>query len=113
MRQFEERVHQTADNIDGNITSSIVETGSVNSSVVGSYTITYNVSDFAGNAATAVTRTINVTPAAGTGGGGGGAMASWIVLLLALVWTMSLQMTMSRQNRGRRVCVPMRGREQD
>ena len=29
---------------------------------VGTYTVTYNVSDAAGNAATQVTRTVNITP---------------------------------------------------
>lgn len=48
------------DNIDGNITSSIVTVNPVNTSVVGTYTVTYNVSDAAGNNATQVTRTVNV-----------------------------------------------------
>ena len=48
------------DNIDGNLTSSIVVTGSVNTNSVGSYTLNYNVSDAAGNAATQVSRTVNV-----------------------------------------------------
>ena len=58
------------DNIDGNITSSIVVTGSVNTNVVGTYTLTYNVSDAAGNAATPVVRTVNVNEVANgcTGG---------------------------------------------
>lgn len=51
------------DNVDGNLTSSIVVGGdTVNTNVVGSYVITYNVSDAAGNAATEVTRTVNVNP---------------------------------------------------
>ncbi|MCT4630137.1 immunoglobulin-like domain-containing protein, partial [Winogradskyella sp.] len=49
------------DNVDGDLTSSIVVGGDVvNTSLVGSYTVTYNVSDAAGNAATEVTRTVNV-----------------------------------------------------
>jgi hypothetical protein len=48
------------DSCDGNITSSIVKTGSVNTLAAGTYTLTYNVSDNAGNAATAVTRTVRV-----------------------------------------------------
>ena len=55
------------DNLDGNITDSITTTitfkgnavGAVNS--VGIYTISYNVSDAAGNAATTVTRIVTVT----------------------------------------------------
>jgi hypothetical protein len=49
------------DNIDGNLTSSIVVTGSVNTSAVGTYTLNYNVSDAAGNTATQVSRTVNVS----------------------------------------------------
>lgn len=48
------------DNIDGNISASINVTGSVNASVVGTYTLTYNVMDSSGNAATSVVRTVNV-----------------------------------------------------
>ncbi len=48
------------DNIDGDITSSIVVTGSVNTNVIGDYTLRYNVSDAAGNAATEVTRLVQV-----------------------------------------------------
>jgi len=48
------------DNIDGNITGAIVATSTVNTNAVGSYTVTYNVSDAAGNAATPITRTVNV-----------------------------------------------------
>ncbi|MCU7522807.1 MAG: DUF5011 domain-containing protein, partial [Ignavibacteria bacterium] len=46
------------DNVDGTVT--VTSTGSVNPSVVGTYTITYNATDSSGNAATSVTRTINV-----------------------------------------------------
>ena len=48
------------DNVDGNLTSNIVVTGSVNTSLAGTYTLNYNVSDAAGNAATQVSRTVNV-----------------------------------------------------
>ncbi|GAB4154156.1 MAG: hypothetical protein Tsb0033_01750 [Winogradskyella sp.] len=51
------------DNVDGNLTSSIIVGGdNVNTSLVGSYVVTYNVSDAAGNAATEVIRTVNVNP---------------------------------------------------
>ncbi|MBC8755247.1 DUF5011 domain-containing protein [Kordia sp. YSTF-M3] len=59
------------DNVDGNLTSSIVVTGSVNTGTAGSYTLNYNVSDAAGNAATQVSRTVIVT-APSTGGCSGG-----------------------------------------
>jgi hypothetical protein len=48
------------DNFDGNITGNIIKTGMVNTAVLGQYLLTYNVSDAAGNAATPVTRTVNV-----------------------------------------------------
>ncbi len=50
------------DNVDGDVTADIVVTGdTVDTAVPGTYTITYNVTDSAGNAATAVTRTVTVT----------------------------------------------------
>ncbi len=50
-----------ADNIDGDITSDIVIASStVNMAVAGTYTVTYNVLDVAGNAATEATRTVIV-----------------------------------------------------
>ncbi|MFZ3011410.1 MAG: immunoglobulin-like domain-containing protein [Minisyncoccia bacterium] len=50
-----------SDNIDGDITANIIKTGTfINSSVAGTYTIIYNVSDAADNPATEVTRTVNV-----------------------------------------------------
>ncbi len=57
-----------SDDVDGNITHRIVKTitfdgdvvASVNTSVLGTYTITYEVSDNAGQAATPVTRTMDV-----------------------------------------------------
>lgn len=49
------------DNVDGNITSRIVRTGSVNTGTAGTYTLSYNVRDNAGNFANTVTRTVIVT----------------------------------------------------
>lgn len=50
------------DNVDGNITANIVVAGdAVNVNTAGTYIITYNVSDAAGNAATQKTRTVIVT----------------------------------------------------
>ena len=55
---------------DGDVTSSIVTTGSVNTAVLGAYTITYTVEDATGNIGIA-TRTVNVikvgTPVLATG----------------------------------------------
>ncbi|MDD2753808.1 MAG: DUF5011 domain-containing protein [Candidatus Portnoybacteria bacterium] len=48
------------DNVDGNITSRIVTVNPVSTTTLGTYTVTYNVSDTAGNAALQVIRTVNV-----------------------------------------------------
>ena len=50
-----------ADNIDGDITANIITVNPVNTDLVGTYSVTYNVSDAAGNAAAEVSRTVNVT----------------------------------------------------
>lgn len=51
------------DNVDGDLTSSIVIEGDiVDTSAANTYLITYNVSDTAGNAATEVVRTVIVAP---------------------------------------------------
>jgi len=60
-----------ADNVDGNITARIIAVSTVNTAVLGNYTVTYNVSDAAGNAATPVVRAVHVvapvTPPEGEG----------------------------------------------
>ena len=50
------------DNVDGNISVDdvIVDSSSVDTDMLGSYTVTYNVADAAGNEATQVTRTVQV-----------------------------------------------------
>ena len=48
------------DDVDGDITANIVTVDPVNTAVIGAYTVTYNVSDAAGNPATQVSRTVNV-----------------------------------------------------
>ncbi|WP_397364280.1 immunoglobulin-like domain-containing protein [Olleya sp. R77988] len=55
------------DDIDGNLTSSIVISGTVNTNSAGTYTRNYNVSDAAGNAADQVSRSIVVSPASTSG----------------------------------------------
>ncbi|RPI24634.1 MAG: DUF5011 domain-containing protein, partial [Actinobacteria bacterium] len=51
-----------SDNVDGDVSAAIVVGGdTVNTAVLGTYEITYDVSDTAGNPATQVTRTVNVT----------------------------------------------------
>lgn len=48
------------DDADGNITDDIVVVNNVNTSVSGTYTVTYNVSDSSGNSAPQAVRTVNV-----------------------------------------------------
>jgi uncharacterized repeat protein (TIGR01451 family) len=48
------------DNYDGNLTLNIAMSGTVNTWVVGTYTITYDVTDAHSNVATQVTRTVHV-----------------------------------------------------
>jgi len=50
-----------SDDVDGNITDKIIISNPVNVNTVGSYAITYNVSDAAGNTAEEVTRTVIVS----------------------------------------------------
>ena len=54
------------DNVDGDLTANIVTVNPVNINAVGDYSITYNVSDAAGNAAQEVTRTVSVQAQADT-----------------------------------------------
>jgi len=75
-----------ADNIDGDISRSIAVSGSVDIRTVGTYTLTYNVVDFAGNAATPITRTVTVTPDDKRGGGGGTISYFTLLSLLIGVW---------------------------
>ena len=49
-----------SDSLDGDLTGSVVTKSTVDILTVGSYTISFSVSDAAGNAAVQVTRTVNV-----------------------------------------------------
>ena len=51
------------DNYDGDITSNIVTVSNVDTAIVGSYTVTYDVSDANGTAAATVTRIVSVEDA--------------------------------------------------
>ena len=52
------------DNVDGDITSNVViDSSAVDMTTAGTYTVTYNVSDAAGNVATTITRTVTVKAA--------------------------------------------------
>ncbi|WP_156492207.1 DUF5011 domain-containing protein, partial [Oleiphilus sp. HI0080] len=49
-----------SDSVDGPLTGSISTNNPVNTNIPGTYTVTYNVSDVAGNFAAQVTRTVIV-----------------------------------------------------
>ena len=57
-----------SDNVDGDLTALIVLESTVDIESLGSYTVTYNVSDSAGNAAVEVVRAVNVIEADSGGG---------------------------------------------
>jgi hypothetical protein len=98
------------DTTDGDLTSRIVIANPVNTALLGTFTITYSVSDLAGNAATPVTRTVTVAPLPAEGGGGGGAIGAEIVLALLLLaaWRGSAPaMSEGRKHQG---CVGARSR---
>lgn len=73
------------DDLDGNITPRIATVNPVNTLIVGTYTVTYDVRDVAGNAAAQARRTVQVAAREGTGGGGGGATHAWVAALLAML----------------------------
>ena len=52
------------DNLDGDLTASIITSSNVDTSTVGAYLVTYNVSDSAGNTAIEVTRVVNIVETA-------------------------------------------------
>ena len=55
---------RATDDVDGNITSNILVTGlPIDTSLEGNYTVSYNISDSAGNLADTVTRNVNVVVA--------------------------------------------------
>ncbi len=65
---YTEQGATATDNFDGDITANIVVGGDVvDTNNIGSYILTYDVNDAAGNAAIQVTRTVNVTAPASTG----------------------------------------------
>ncbi len=57
---FTDPGYSASDKVDGDITSSVLVTGSLDTSTVGIYYLYYDVSDSSGNAAIQITRTVNV-----------------------------------------------------
>jgi hypothetical protein len=73
------------DDIDGDITDKIEVTGTIDSTVVGTHTITYSVADRASNSAS-VTRTVIVGVNEGRGGGGGGLLSPLFGIMLMMLF---------------------------
>lgn len=57
---YSEPGYSATDNVDGNVTGSVVVTGTVNENVPGAYQLVYSVTDAAGNSTCNVIRTVNV-----------------------------------------------------
>ena len=75
-----------ADALDGDLTAKIVTTNPVNTAQVGTYTVTFNVKDSSGNAATPATRTVTVKAVGGSTGGGGATGFEFVLgLTLAMI----------------------------
>lgn len=70
-----------SDAIDGDLTDAITVTNPVDASLIGTYTVSYDVVDSAGNAATTVQRSVNVQARDAGGGGGGGGIGLELGLL--------------------------------
>lgn len=67
------------DSIEGDLSSSIVIAGVVDTATVGTYTLTYNVTDSLGNVATEVTRTVNVIAAPSSSSGPTGYVRGFVL----------------------------------
>jgi hypothetical protein len=74
------------DDIDGDLSDAITTSGSVNSTVIGSYTVTYTVSDRASNTSQVSRKvTVGVNQGAGGGGGGGGMLSAFALIALLAI----------------------------
>jgi hypothetical protein len=85
-QEYVEAGATATDNIDGDISAAVTISGKVNTTVVGTYTLTYTARDRSGNLAT-VQRKVQVGVNQGTGGAGGGMFSPlFIVALVAAAW---------------------------
>ena len=86
------------DDIDGDITDKIEITGTINSAVVSTQTVTYSVADKSNNSAT-IQRTVIVGVNVGTGGSGGGIIGlSFVIALSVLSATVRRRKTRKARN---------------
>jgi hypothetical protein len=74
------------DAVDGDITPRIVVDNPVNVQVLGTYTVTYNVTDRSGNKAAAASRSVVVKAREASGGGGGAIDPLFLALLGSLTF---------------------------
>jgi hypothetical protein len=77
---YEDAGATAVDDVDGDLTGDILVDNPVDTSVIGRYSVTYDVADSAGNVTT-TTRTVEVLPKEAAGGGGGGAGATLLLLV--------------------------------
>jgi hypothetical protein len=82
--QYVESGATAIDDIDGDLSAALQISGTVDTSVIGSYKVTYSARDRAGNTGSAV-RTVQVGVNEGTGGSGGGFMSPLFLLLQLLL----------------------------
>jgi Domain of unknown function (DUF5011)/Bacterial Ig domain/FG-GAP-like repeat/Domain of unknown function DUF11 len=75
------------DDVSGDLSAAIVVNNPVNAAVVGTYQVSYDVTDRAGNAGTTAFRTVIVEAATG-GGGGGGSVGAYLLAALVLLWVL-------------------------
>ncbi len=84
---YEDAGATASDTVDGDLTDEIVVDDPVDTDIVGTYVVSYNVTDSSGNRADTVTRSVEVRAREASGGGGGGASGApaALGLLLALL----------------------------
>jgi hypothetical protein len=82
--QYVESGATAIDDIDGDLSAALQISGTVDTSVIGSYKVTYSARDRAGNTGSAV-RTVQVGVNEGTGGSGGGFLSPLFLLLQLLL----------------------------
>ena len=73
-----------SDDIDGDVSASIIRSGNFSPDVIGTYSLTYTANDRAGNKGSVV-RTVKVGVNEGTGGSGGGQLSPVFLSFLALL----------------------------
>lgn len=86
-QEYVEMGATASDDIDGDLTEQVTISGSVNTSVVGTYSLTYTATDRATNNAS-VQRSVQVGVNEGQGGSGGGTPGPLFLILLFLLYSL-------------------------